>query len=460
MNKSAEGKTLSKSEMLEQMPIPKLIRSLAWPAIVGFSITTIYNMVDTAFITRISEDHSAASILALPIFIIVSAIGLAIGIGSGSTISRLLGEQKRDMAEKVVATAIATSVILGLLISNIVPFFVEDLLRIMGSNESNMQYSLDYITVLIHGSVFTVLNMTMNNLMRGEGSAKNSMYALMTGAIINIILDPIFMFDFGLNLGIYGASLATVISQSISTALLLSFYFRGKTELKFKLKNISPSRWMYGEIFKIGLPSFFIQILMSVSQVFLNKAASEYGNIAISSLGVSMRVLQLGAMIIIGYAQGYQPVAGYNFGAKNIERMKEAYYHTLKATILTGVAFSVTIMIFAEGIISLFNPKPEIVQTGSMALRALYCSFPLYGITMTNSYTFQSYGRAREALILSISRQGIILIPIALILPKLFGFHGVIFSIPIADALSATLTFILMRNIKKQYFETDSNVLV
>lgn len=452
---SDENKRNSRSEMLENMPIPDLIRSLALPAIIGFSITTLYNMVDTAFITRLGDAHSAASILAFPIYVIVSAIGLAIGIGSGSTISRLMGEKKVDMAQKVVTTGIITSAFLGSIFSNIIPFFSEDLLRIMGSNDSNLQYSLDYINVLLHGSIFTMLNMTMNNMLRGEGSAKNSMYALIAGGIINIILDPIFIFDFGLGMGIYGAALATVISQGISTALLLSFYLRGKTELKLKLSNFSPSKKLYYEIFKIGIPTFFIQTLMSVSMVFLNRAAVDYGNIAITAMGVSMRVIQLGAMIIIGYAQGYQPVAGYNFGAGNIDRMKEAYYHTLKMTVGIGFVFSAITIVFAEFIISLFNPNEEIVKMGAMTLRALYCTFPVYGYTMTNSYTFQAYGRAKESFILSISRQGIILIPIAIFLPRLFGYYGVIFAMPIADVLSALLTYILIQGVKRQYFREE-----
>lgn len=452
---SDENKKTSRSEMLANMPIPKLIRNLAMPAIIGFSITVIYNMVDTAFITRLGDAHSAASIIALPIYVVVSAIGLAIGIGSGSTISRLMGEKKTDMAQKVVTTGIITSALFGLFLSNVIPFFAEELLRAAGSNDSNLQYSLDYTVMLIRGSVFTMLNMTINNMLRGEGSAKNSMYALMTGAIVNTILDPIFIFDFGFGMGIYGAALATVISQGISTAILLSFYLRGKTELKFKLSNFAPSKMLYYEIFKIGIPTFFIQTLMSISMVFLNRAAGEYGNIAITSMGVSMRVVQLGSMIIIGYAQGYQPVAGYNFGSRNIERMKEAYYHTLKMTVGMGFLFSAVVMIFAEGIISLFNPDSEIVRMGSMTLRALYCMFPAYGFTMTNSYTFQAYGRARESFILSISRQGIILIPIAIILPKLLGYYGVMFSMPIADILSALLTFVLIGNVKKQYFQNS-----
>lgn len=452
---SDENKRNSRSEMLENMPIPDLIRSLALPAIIGFSITTLYNMVDTAFITRLGDAHSAASILSFPIYVIVSAIGLAIGIGSGSTISRLMGEKKVDMAQKVVTTGIITSAFLGSIFSNIIPFFSEDLLRIMGSNDSNLQYSLDYINVLLHGSIFTMLNMTMNNMLRGEGSAKNSMYALIAGGIINIILDSIFIFDFGLGMGIYGAALATVISQGISTALLLSFYLRGKTELKLKLSNFSPSKKLYYEIFKIGIPTFFIQTLMSVSMVFLNRVAVDYGNIAITAMGVSMRVIQLGAMIIIGYAQGYQPVAGYNFGAGNIDRMKEAYYHTLKMTVGIGFVFSAITIVFAEFIISLFNPNEEIVKMGAMTLRALYCTFPVYGYTMTNSYTFQAYGRAKESFILSISRQGIILIPIAIFLPRLFGYYGVIFAMPIADVLSALLTYILIQGVKRQYFREE-----
>lgn len=452
-----EDSQILRSKDLETKEIAPLIIQMAIPAIIGLLVSAIYNVVDTMFISNLGKSQSAAATISFPIFMIISALGLAIGIGAGSSISRLMGQKQIKKSEQVIATTIITS----FLISIIVAFFtftnIEYILKIFGASETNMIYSKEYTEILVLGSTFTMLNMCFNNMLRAEGSSKMSMYALLLGAILNIILDPIFMFDIkilniqiGLNMQMKGAAIATVISQASSTILLSYFYLTKKSVLNLNFKYFNPSLEIYKEIMKIGLPTLFIQLLMSISLTFLTNATKIYGDAALSSIGIAARFSQIGAMFIVGFSQGYQPVAGYNFGAKNINRVKEALNFSLKYTSIFAITYTILVFIFAEFIVSLFNKDIEIMKYGTLALRVMYISFPLYGFMMVYNYTFQSLGMPKETLILSLVRQGIFLIPLILILPKYLGFNGIILSQPLADIFTCILTYLFSKNLNKR----------
>lgn len=427
-----------RAKMMGEEKIPKVLMKLALPAIIGMLVTAVYNIVDTLFVAQLGTEAIGAVSVVYPLFMLLAAVGLMYGIGSASFVSRLLGENKKDEADKVASTTFITSLFSGLLVTGLLLVFMTTVLKMFGATETIMPYALDYGKILAGGGVFTILNMTMNNLLRAEGSAKFSMIALMTGAILNIVLDPIFIFV--LDMGISGAAVATVLAQIVSTILLLSFFIRKQSVVHIHLSSFSPSKKLYSELYKIGIPTFIRQFLMSFSMGMLNTAAMPFGDAAIASLGVSARVFSLVAMIIFGFAQGFQPVAGFNYGAGKIDRLKETVSVAVKwSTIFTTVS-TVIYMVFAPQIISAFSQDPAVIDIGVKAMRAMMLMFPFFGFQVIYATLFQALGKGKQAAILSLSRQGIFLIPAILILPNLFGLNGVLLAQPIADLCTIILT--------------------
>lgn len=427
-----------RAKMMGEDKIPSVLIKLALPAIIGMIITAIYNVVDTLFVSRLGTEAIGAVSVVYPLFMLLSAIGLMYGIGSGSYISRLLGENKGKKADEVASTTMFASFASAIVITVLLIASLQTVLRLYGATETIMPYAKNYARVLVFGGTFTILNMTMNNMLRAEGSAKFSMMALLTGAILNIILDPIFIFTF--DMGVMGASLATVIAQAVSTILLLSFYMRKISVVHISFKKIKHKKSTYLELYKIGIPTFIRQFLMSISMGMLNMAAMPYGDAAIAALGVTARVFSLGAMVIFGFSQGFQPIAGFNYGANKINRLKEAIKTSMIwATIFTTIS-TVIFMVFAETIIKGFSNDPEVIKIGTSALRAMVLFFPLFGFQVLYGTLFQALGKGKQAAVLSLSRQGIFLIPAILLLPEFFGLMGVLIAQPFADLCTIILT--------------------
>ncbi|MBN2794617.1 MAG: MATE family efflux transporter [Clostridia bacterium] len=438
-----------RAKMMGEEKIPKVLLKLAIPAIVGMVITAIYNVVDTLFVSKLGTEAIGAVSVVYPLFMLLSAIGLMYGIGSGSFISRLLGENNGKKADQVASTTLLISFLSALGVTTILLLTLSTVLKLYGATETILPFAKDYGKVLVIGGTFTILNMTMNNMLRAEGSAKFSMMALLTGAVLNIILDPIFIFTF--DMGVVGASLATIIAQAISTGLLLSFYFRKMSVIHLSIHHIKHDKKTYSEVYKIGLPTFLRQFLMSVSMGMLNTAAMPYGDAAIASLGVTARVFSLGAMVIFGFSQGFQPIAGFNYGARKINRLKEAIRTSLRwATIFTTIT-TVLFMVFAKNILMVFSLDQEVVEIGTKALRAMVFFFPLFGFQVLYGTLFQALGKGKQAALLSLSRQGIFLIPAILIMPQFLGLDGVLIAQPFADIctvlLTATFAFYLHREL-------------
>jgi len=429
---------IKKAKMMGEEKISKLLMKLALPAIIGMLVTAIYNIVDTIFVGQLGTSAIGAASVAYPLFMLISAVGLMYGIGSASYVSRLLGENKKDQADKTTSTTFFTSLLSGLVLTGIIFLFLEPILKMFGASETIMPYAMDYSKVLVIGAVFTVLNMTMNNLLRAEGSAKFSMIALVTGAVLNIFLDPLFIFTF--DMGIAGAALATILAQAVSTVLLLSYFLKGKSYIKISPKLITFSKEIYTEIFKIGIPTFIRQFLLSVSMGLINTAAIPYGDAAVASIGITNRVFSLGAMVIFGYSQGFQPVAGFNYGAGKLDRLKESIKLSLKWTTMFTTLTAITFIVFAEPIIGVFSNDSAVIEIGSKALRAISFLFPMFGFQTVYATLFQALGKGKQAGVLSLARQGIFLIPAIMTLPGLFGLSGVIYSQPLADFCTILLT--------------------
>ncbi|WP_105616186.1 MATE family efflux transporter [Vallitalea okinawensis] len=432
-----------KNKILGEGNVSTSILKLAIPTIIGLLITAIYNFVDTIFVSWAGTDALSAATVGFPIIMLLGGLGSIYGLGGSTYVSRLLGQGDVKRASRAVSTSIITSIITAVGVTLLGLLLLNPLVRLFGAtNDSVLLLSRQYVGILIMGSVFTMINITMNNLLRAEGSATFSMVGLSVGAILNIILDPLFIFVF--NLGVAGAAIATVLSQIVSTAILISFYIRKKSSLKLSFKYFSPDKVMYAEIYKIGIVSFLVQMLTSVAMGLLNNQAALYGNSeALAAMGIVSRVFMMGFYIMFGYSQGFLPIAGYSYGAKNYDRLLDA----IKAASLwiTGFCLFLTIIFqfFTEPIVLLFKASESVTKIAVTGLHYYAIFLPVLGIFMVATALYQALGHAGKAAIVSISRQGLFLIPLLFILPQYLGLTGVLIAQPVADGLSIMIALVL-----------------
>ncbi|MCY6371640.1 MATE family efflux transporter [Clostridium ganghwense] len=446
-----------RANMLGEEKISKVLIKLSVPAIIAMLVNAIYNIVDTMFVGRLGETSAIGAVsVVFPLFMLIGAVGQTFGVGAGSYISRLLGEKKKKEADKTAATAFFSSLACGIIFTIFGLIFIEPLLKAFGATSTILPYAKGYASILVAGSIFTMLNMTMNNMIRAEGNAKYSMYAISLGAVINIILDPIFIFT--LNMGIKGAAWATVIAQIISFIFLIKYYLLGKSYIVLSRKNYRFSKFIYSEIMKAGMPSLARQALSSISLALINVAANPYGDSAVAAMGVSLRILSIGYFVVFGFTQGFQPIAGYNYGAKKFKRLFEAIKLSVIWSSIFTLGLSILLMIFAESTVSMFSKDLEVIKVGARTLRATCLLFPVCGFMNVFVSLFQALGKGGEAFILATSRQGIFFIPTIIILPKIFNLDGVIFSQPIADIFTLIVTIILGARLLKKLKEEEKHL--
>ncbi|UJA31323.1 MATE family efflux transporter [Clostridium sporogenes] len=447
---------ISTAEMMEKESISKVLLKLSVPAIIAMLINAIYNIVDTMFVGMLNNTSAIAAVsIVYPLFMFIGAIGVMFGAGGASYLSRLLGEKKKEEADKTLTSTIIIGCIFSLIFTVISIIFLDEFLLMYGATETTMPYAREYGYTIVLGAIFTIGTGIMSNTIRAEGNSKYSMIATCIGGVINIILDPIFMFKFGM--GIKGAAVATVISQLVSFIFLLRYYYSKKSYIKLGIKFLKPTFNMFFEILKIGIPIFVTQVLASFALGFMNLGAKPYGDAAVAAMGIVFRVMSIGFYIVFGIGQGFQPVAGYNYGAKNFTRLKEAVKLSIKWSIISGIVISILFIVFAEGCMLIFTRDREVINIGIKAFRAASLLFPLFGYVNTYAVLYQALGKALGAFILSISRQGIFYIPLIFILPKFIGLEGVIFCQTVADGLAFIETFImaiwLNKNLKKEMVE-------
>jgi len=447
---------ISTAEMMEKESISKVLLKLSVPAIIAMLINAIYNIVDTMFVGMLNNTSAIAAVsIVYPLFMFIGAIGVMFGAGGASYLSRLLGEKKKEEADKTLTSTIIIGCIFSLIFTVISIIFLDEFLLMYGATETTMPYAREYGYTIVLGAIFTIGTGIMSNTIRAEGNSKYSMIATCIGGVINIILDPIFMFKFGM--GIKGAAVATVISQLVSFIFLLRYYYSKKSYIKLGIKFLKPTFNMFFEILKIGIPIFVTQVLASFALGFMNLGAKPYGDAAVAAMGIVFRVMSIGFYIVFGIGQGFQPVAGYNYGAKNFTRLKEAVKLSIKWSIISGIVISILFIVFAEGCMLIFTRDREVINIGIKAFRAASLLFPLFGYVNTYAVLYQALGKALGAFILSISRQGIFYIPLIFILPKFIGLEGVIFCQTAADGLAFIETFImaiwLNKNLKKGIVE-------
>lgn len=435
----------SRNEMLGNENISRLLFKLSLPATIGMIVNALYNIIDTIFIGRwVGLDAIGGLAIAFPIQMLIMAFAQMIGIGAASSISRNLGKKNIEKADHIAGNSFIAILILSFLFVIFGLTFTEPLLYIFGATDTLLPYAKDYITIIFMGSIFFSFTISSNNLVRAEGKAMVAMLSMLIGTVLNIILDPIFIKV--LDLGIRGAALATIISQFCSFVFILIYLYSGKSSLKVKLHHLIPDLNIMKEIFTIGAAPFARQVAGSIVAIVINNSLKFYGGtLEISILGVINRITMFLYMPLFGIAQGLQPIVGFNYGAKKASRVNEVIILAIKvSTIAACLGFIVT-QSFPDTIISIFNNDTALVENGSRVLRIVIAMIPFIGLQIVGATVFQAIGKAVPSLILSLSRQVLFFIPLALILPLFIGLNGIWLAFPIADFLSAGVTGILLK---------------
>ena len=428
-----------KMELLGSTSIPKALLAMGIPTMIGMLVNAFYNLVDAYFVGGLGESQMGAISVVYPLGQVVVGLGLLFGNGAASYISRLLGRGDKENADKVASTALYSSVSVGAIIIIISMVFLHPILKLLGATDSILPFAATYASIYIVSCIFNVFNVTMNNIVTSEGAAKTTMCALLTGAVLNIALDPLFIYVF--DLGVAGAAIATAISQVVSTCVYLTYIFRKKSVFHFRVKDCTYTKETMSEIFKIGIPTLVFQILTSVSISLINNAAGDYGDSAIAGMGVVTRLISMGSLSVFGFIKGFQPIAGYSYGAKKFDRLREAIKTSILWSTAFCVIFGVILVLFPTSIVSQFTKgDAEMIRIGAASLRANGISIMLFGFYTVYSSLFLALGKGREGFILGACRQGICFIPVILLLPIVWGLNGIMYAQPIADVLSAVIT--------------------
>lgn len=423
-------------QRMTQTPVGKLIATLSIPTIISMLVTSVYNMADTFFVSKLGTSASGAVGIVFSVMAIIQAVGFTFGMGSGSWISRLLGAKDEEKSKEVAATGFYSAIFLGILMTIIGEWKMDDLMRILGASETILPYARDYARFILLAAPIMASSFVLNNILRSEGHAKFAMIGITAGGVLNIILDPLFIFTF--DMGIMGAAAATALSQLISFLILLSYFVMGKTTTRLGIHRLSKNPGTYFQIVKNGLPSFSRQGLASIASILLNKQATIYGDAAVAAMAIVSKVFMMIFSVMIGFGQGYQPVAGFNYGAGKMERVKKAIKFTLSVGMIGMGSAAVVLFFMAPKLMGIFiSDDPAVLEIGTMALRAQAISMPLIPIGTVANMTFQSVGKAWRATIMSAMRQGIFFIPLIFILPAMFGLFGVVITQAASDVLTA-----------------------
>lgn len=425
----------SQFDMMTRQPVESLILKLGLPTTVSMLITSLYNMADSYFVGKINTSASGATGIVLGLMAILQAFGFMYGHGAGSIISRNLGAKDVDEARKYSATSFYAALITGFLILLLGMIFLTPLMRLLGSTDTILPYAKTYATCILIAAPAMVSSCVMNNILRYEGRAFFAMIGLTSGGIINMFLDALFMQVMGM--GIIGAGLATAVSQYISWGILLSMYLRKKTQCNFDVRNIRFDAATLGDILTTGLPSLARQGLGSISTMILNNTAGIYGDAAIAAMSIVGRISMFIFSVGLGIGQGFQPVAGYNYGAKKYSRVKKGFFFTwIFGTCLLGV-LAVTGIVVSDKVIGIFRDDPEVIRIGILALRAQSIALLFVPFSVCNNMMFQSIGYKFNATFLSTLRNGVCFIPLLLLLNAILGITGVQIAQAIADVVSA-----------------------
>lgn len=440
-------------------PISKIIPKLAVPTIISMLVTSIYNMADTFFVSQLGTSASGAVGIIFSAMAIIQALAFMIGMGTGNFIARMIGAGNRKLAEELASIAFFTGFGVGLVIAVIGNANIGQLVRMLGSTETIAPYAEAYASYIFVAAPFMICSFIMNNLLRFQGKALFAMVGITTGGVLNMVLDPVFIF--GLDMGTAGAALATGLSQFISFCILLFMCNSREDCISIHPKKFKPTLAIYGEIIHGGLPSLGRQGIASIATIIMNTMAQPYGDAAIAAMSIVNRFMMFVGSAMIGFGQGYQPVCSYCFGARLYDRVKKACVYCVKVSTIFLLAVSVIGLIFSGNIIQMFRKDDlEVIRIGTLALRLQLLTMPLQGlVVMGGNMTPQSIGYGIRATIVSTARQGWLLIPILLCTVPVFGVLGIQMAQPIADVgtfiLAAVVTKGIFKDLDRKKAETN-----
>lgn len=426
--------------LLEEAGVASALLKLGIPTMVGMLISALYNAIDAYFVGGLGMSQMGAVSVVFPIVQIIIGLGMMFGAGASSYISRLLGKGANEQADKTASTSLFSGLLVGAIIIIGIMVFLDPVLTALGSTETILPYARAYAKIYVTGSIINVFTVMMNNLLTAQGATKFTMKAMLTGSIANVILDPIMIY--GMDLGIEGAAIATVISLCINMALYIGYIAKKKGVLRFSVRNIAPSKTIYAEVLKIGIPVLLFQLLASTAMGSINTAAKPYGDFAVAAMGAVIRIMTVVTYVVFGFLKGFQPFAGYNYGAKKYKRLKKSIRLCMIWSTVFCIVAAIVLFIFADPIVSLFGTDIEMAGIAAKALRLNAVLFITFGFQMVYASLYLAIGKSLVGSVLSLSRQGIFFFPLVLVLPHVMGLTGVVWVQPMADLLTTILTIV------------------
>ncbi len=435
--------------LFENAPIPKAVAIMAIPTMISMLVVVIYNMADTFFIGQTGDPMQVAAVsLATPVFMVFMALGNLFGIGGSSAISRALGEKNPERAKHISSFCCYGSLGLGIIMAVLFLIGMDFILKMIGASENTAGYAREYLSYIAFGGPFIMFGTAFGNILRGEGASKESMIGNLIGTVTNIILDPIMILVFGW--GVAGAAIATVIGNMAASAFYIIYFLMKKSSLSIHIKDFRMGNQIASSVTAIGIPASLNNILMSCANIILNLALTGYGDTPVAAMGVAMKSNMLVVLLQIGLCAGIQPLIGYNYGARNKDRLIKIFQFTGICSIIMGTVLTTAMVIARQFLIQAFIDNPEVISYGIQMVIALQLSGPVIGILFLCINTIQGMGKALPSLVLTICRQGLVFIPSVFILNKLFGLDGVIYAQPVADYLSIILSIILCLGLFKK----------
>lgn len=448
-------KLSKKSERMGTEPILSLLFKLSIPSIIAMAIQALYNVVDSIYVGRLSTDALSALSLSFPIQMIIIGIAVGTGVGTSSLISRLLGKGEKDRASNAAEHVVLITIAYGIIIAIIGFLFSDSLIQLFTSNQKLISLSTEYISIILMGSFALFFPMISNNILRGEGNTVTPMIAMILGAVINIIIDPFFIFgiSFFPKLGVQGAAVATVLSRAISGIFLLFMLFSNKNELKLNFSDFNFDFSIVKSIYKVGFPAMVMQLLGSFMLGGMNRILASFSSTAIAAGGIYFRLQSFVFMPVFGLNQGYMPIIGYNYGHQKPKRMKK----TIKYAFIVAFGFTTTGFIIFQTIpsalIRLFNNDPELIKIGTTALKNISIAFPIIGPAIIISTTFQAIGKGIPSLIQSFMRQIVVLLPLMYLLGQRFGLSTLWYAFPISEFTNIIISSIWLTYTLKNVFK-------
>ncbi len=425
---------LEQHRKMTQTPIPKLITSLAIPSMISQLIMVIYNTADTYFVAKVGVSESAAVGVSFSLMALIQAVGFGIGMGCGSLISRKLGEKQEQEASCIGSSALAAGVLFGALLAAFGLLFLNDVMYLLGATETMLPHASAYSFWILLGAPIMCASFVLSNILRAEGAATFSMIGLVSGGIINVFLDPLLIF--GLDMGASGAALATVVSQGIGLVYLASAFWRKKTIVRLRLRHISFEPKMYFNIIRVGFPTVCRQGMASVASACINVQGRVFGDAVVAALTISNKLYMIVRSFLIGMGQGYQPVAGYNYGDGKKRRVRQGFVFICQVGTVLCLASAAFMAWQAPALIGLFRTEPEVLKTGVTAVYFCSLALPFMAYSTYVNQLYQCLGFSWQATLLAACRQGIFYLPLAFLLPSLLGVTGLVLVQPLADVLT------------------------